>query len=153
MTNRGRIAGKTKNDDLTRTVNFRYNGSLYAIQFDGKSCSHWLFNESKNEIEKGDYRPVIDSNEQFIFTLEKVSDASSVGAVFDEEIKPHVFAENNRIRVKVSKPLEVAVFSNSGLLVSRNFGMDDLDIPVLPGIYMVYLKSETESFVQKIIVR
>ncbi len=154
MTERGKITNRTKNDHLLRMVNFRYNGTKYAIQFDGKSGAHWTVDTDKSEIKKSDYRELVDSDEQFIFTMEKVEDVSSIDNIIDSQNRSHVFSENGCICVNTVTPTSISVFSEIGLLkYSKNFNAGNIKIPVPSGVYIVQLKNKIGNNVQKVIIR
>lgn len=140
------------NDDIWRLANFRYNGSKYAIQFDGKGYGHWAVNDVTDKIEKKDYRELFHSDEQFIFTLIKATSGSAIEKTAGNRPEARIWAGHEQINIKTDTPVHISVFRPNGTLIKQDKINDTSSIGLLSGLYLVQVQSPGNCYTQKIVI-
>lgn len=143
------------NDHLWRTMNIYFNGSGYAIQTDGNSFGmQWKLNREKLQIDaEAPFRVALENDEDFIFSIEPVSSSNSQVNIVENTI-PMAFslASSPTIRVKTDIPISVIIYTCDGLKIAYDKIQIDKDFSVSPGVYMVYIESEDDSWIRKVVV-
>lgn len=152
VSEKGRIRNSWgENDHLWRMANLRYNGSKYAIQFDGKGYGHWTVNDATNIIEKKDYRELVHSEEYFIFSLEKDSMGTFVRQQKQTD-EVSVIPGNGYIRIETVLPVWICIYSINGALAANVESSRTTDFCMLPGVYVVQVRSDNHCHIEKVIV-
>lgn len=144
------------NDHLWRTMNIYYNGSKYAIQTDGKAFGlQWRLDEKNLQI-KGlePFRVAIDNDNDFIFSLEHVSNPSSIKELKSGTLpKVYISSSLQTINVHTDREVNVGIYTISGLTIEQVEIDRNRDFHVPAGLYIVRIQSENNSWSQKVIVK
>ncbi len=137
--------GTTSSDDNWRTFNILFNGAAYAIQNAGQSANkgYWQYDATNMKL------AVSSTNPSFVFKF-ITYDGTGISKVYDNGTQ--IYPGSKSIEISTENPVNVTVYTITGVPVFKTVVSGSQSIPVQSGLYIVKASGEFTT-VKKVFVK